>query len=67
MDSAIDWVIGFMGMVGTAGLIIWGAADIGIQQGKRMAYREFQCPGSAQQIVFQAEQQVKCIPYWSKP
>lgn len=68
--NALDAIIGYMAAILVPGLIIWGAAEIGIQQGKRMAYAEFQCPvagpGQVYQTVDLEKRTVKCFS-WRRP
>ena len=66
LPDVADSIIGYMGAIGTVGLVIWGAADMGIKQGREQAYREFECKGAAYQVVWVREQRVKCYPYWGK-
>jgi hypothetical protein len=66
LQDAADSIIGYLGAIGVAGLIVWGAAEMGVEQGRKQAYREFECKGAAYMTVWVREQKVNCIPYWGK-
>ena len=68
ISDALDSIIGYMGAIGTVGLIIWGAAEMGVEQGRKQAYREFICPREAVYVTVRWDLlETKCVLPWRKP
>ena len=66
LHNVADSAIGFLGIVGMVALLVLNGYEFGKDEGKRIAYRDFECKGAAHMTVWEKERKVTCIPYWGK-